>query len=78
MWNAAARLYPKTKTTPPPFLFEGNFDQHLGAGAFEVITPRRLPFDRVAAVMSKAIFDMGFVIGADVRPPLPTVSAEDL
>jgi hypothetical protein len=26
--------------------------------------------------MSKAIFDMGFVI-ADVRPPLPTASAED-
>jgi hypothetical protein len=30
----------------------------------------------VAAAMSKTIFDMGFVI-ADVRPPLPSVSAED-
>jgi hypothetical protein len=54
--------------------FEGNFD-HLGAGAFE-ITPLRLPFERVAAAMSKTIFDMGFVI-AEVRPLLPTVSAED-
>jgi hypothetical protein len=46
--------------------FEGNFN-HLGAGAFE-ITPRRLSFERVAAAaaMSKAIFDMGFVM-ADVR-----------
>jgi hypothetical protein len=35
-----------------------------------------LPFERVAAAMSKAIFDMGFVI-ADVRPPLPSASAED-
>jgi hypothetical protein len=30
----------------------------------------------VAAAMSKTIFDMGFVI-ADVRPPLPSASAED-
>ena len=45
----------------------------MGAGAFE-ITSRRLPFERVTAAMSKAIFDMGFVM-ADVRPPLPSVSA---
>jgi hypothetical protein len=30
----------------------------------------------VAAAMSKTTFDMGFVM-ADVRPSLPTVSAED-
>jgi hypothetical protein len=35
-----------------------------------------LPFERVAAAMAKKIFDMGFVI-ADVRPSLPSVSAED-
>jgi hypothetical protein len=58
----------------PPAWVEGNLN-HLGAGAFE-ITSRRLPFDRVAAAMSKTIFDMG-VFMADVRPPLPTVSAED-
>jgi hypothetical protein len=50
----------------PPW-FEGNLN-HLGAGAFE-ITPRSLPFERVAAAMSKTKFDMGFVM-ADVRPPL--------
>jgi hypothetical protein len=41
----------------PPVWFEGNLN-HLGAGAFE-ITSRRLPFERVAAAMSKTIFDMG-------------------
>jgi hypothetical protein len=35
----------------------GGHVNHLGAGAFE-ITPRRLPFERVAAAMSKTIFDM--------------------
>jgi hypothetical protein len=49
----------------PPAWFEGNLN-HLGAGAFE-ITSRRLPFERVAAAMSKTIFDMGFFM-ADVRP----------
>jgi hypothetical protein len=58
----------------PPAWFEGNFN-HLGAGAFE-ITSRRLPFERVAAAMSKTVFDMGFVM-ADVRPSLPTASAGD-
>jgi hypothetical protein len=64
-----------------PAWVEGNFN-HLGAGAFE-ITSRRLPFERVAAAMSKTIcyskeciFDMVFFM-ADVRPPLPTVSAEE-
>jgi hypothetical protein len=37
---------------------------------------RRFPFERVAAADQKAIFDMGFFM-ADVRPSLPTVSAED-
>jgi hypothetical protein len=51
----------------PPAWFEGNLDR-LGAGAFE-IAPRvlPLPFERVAAAMPKAIFDMG-VFMADVRP----------
>jgi hypothetical protein len=44
-------------------LFEGNL-HHLGAGGFE-ITPRRLPFERVAAADQKTIFDMGFFM-ADV------------
>jgi hypothetical protein len=35
-----------------------------------------LPFERVAAADQKEIFDMG-VFMADVRPSLPTVSAED-
>jgi hypothetical protein len=39
-----------------------------------------LPFERerVAAAMAKTIFDMGFgFVIADVRPPLPSASAED-
>jgi hypothetical protein len=35
-----------------------------------------LPFERVAAAMPKTTFDMGFVM-ADVRPSLPSASAED-
>jgi hypothetical protein len=35
-----------------------------------------LPFERVAAADQKAIFDIGFFM-ADVRPALPTESAED-
>jgi hypothetical protein len=35
-----------------------------------------LPFERVAAAMSKAIFDMGVVI-ADVGLSLPSASAGD-
>jgi hypothetical protein len=48
-----------------PAWFEGNLN-HLGAGAFE-ITSRRFPFERVAAAMSKTIFDMEFFM-ADLRP----------
>jgi hypothetical protein len=47
------------------FFFEGNLN-HLGAGAFE-ITSQMFLFERVAAAMPKAIFDMGFFM-ADVRP----------
>jgi hypothetical protein len=57
----------------PPAWFEGNHNR-LGAGAFE-ITPRMLPFERVAAAMPKtqrrqyAIFDMGLgFFMADARP----------
>jgi hypothetical protein len=57
------------------YWFEGNLN-HLGAGAFE-ITSRRWAFERVAAAADqKTIFDMG-VFMADVRPSLPTISAED-
>jgi hypothetical protein len=49
----------------PPAWVEGNLN-HLGAGAFEIIS-RMLLFERVAAAMPKAIFDMGFFM-ADVRP----------
>jgi hypothetical protein len=41
------------------------------------MTSRRLPFERVAAAMSKAIFDMGVFMAGDERPSLPTASAED-
>ena len=56
----------------PPAWFEGNLN-HLGAGAFE-LTPRRLPFERVAAADQQTIFNMGFFM-ADIRPALPTESA---
>jgi hypothetical protein len=37
-----------------------------------------LPFEKVAAAMPKTTFDMGFVVAAaDVRPSLPSASAED-
>jgi hypothetical protein len=67
--------YPAVLQLQPPAWFEGNLN-HLGAGAFEM-TSRRLPFERVAAAMSKAIFDMGVFMAGDERPSLPTVSAED-
>jgi hypothetical protein len=74
-WSFVSKLSPTTACLVLG-LIEGHLNRlGLGASAFE-ITSRRFPFERVAAAMSKSIFDMGFVM-ADVRPSLPTVSAED-